>query len=144
MSIGMVDSGSGGGGGGSLDADDDPWSDDGGSTDTSDDGGSTSDYDPKTSVDTGLTRATGDGDGGDVAANDPVNPSASSDTTDREAMTAEADEQQELIDSVQGDSADNSESDSDDDSAGDGSSNINKKAWAGVALVGAAVLMRGS
>lgn len=114
---GMLDAGTGGGGGGDLDADDDPWTDD-----SSTDSGSTDDYDPYTSVDTGVTRATGDGGGGDVAANDPVNPSANDDTTDREAMTSEADEQQELIDSVQGDSSDSSDSSGGSDSSGDSES----------------------
>lgn len=147
---GMLDAGGSGGGGGSLDASDDPWADDSGTTDTSDDSGSTDSTDGTIEytggVDTGLTRATGDGGGGDVAANDPVNPSASPDTTDREAMTAEADQQQELIDSVQGDSPDNSQSGSSGNggNGGNSSSNINKKALAGVALVGAAVLVRGS
>lgn len=57
-----------------------------------------------TNVDTGLTSSGPGGSGPDDSTNnDPVNPSADPSTSDREAMTEEADEQQEAIDEANAD-----------------------------------------
>lgn len=61
--------------------------------------------DPVTNVDTGVTAARGDTGPGDSTNNDPVNPSASPSTTDAEAMTQEANEQQEAIEQANADNA---------------------------------------
>lgn len=124
---GQLDSG----GGGSTTSTDDPWS--ATTTDTSDSDSTTStdyEYSPTTSVDTGLTAAAPSG-GGDVAHSDPVNPSASSSTTDREAMTAEADQQQERIDRATQDNQPQNTS-----SRTDSAEGANAAAW----VAGAAVL----